>query len=223
MLSNKILDSVDSTTLLGLVIDKLLSFDGHIEKVCKKLASRIAVLRKIRAYLPLNQRLQHYNAIIRPVMSYASTIWGTSNMILLNRILKLQKRAARTIMFADRQAPSVALFNKLSWIPFYEQCKIDKCAIFYKRIHNNLPSYLGDCIILNNVRNSRNTRYANFNAICPRYKRETEGGRTFLVTATRQWNNIPLNLRKVNSLNCFKNILQSNILKDQQHLHHFSI
>ena len=32
-------------------------------------------------------------------MSYASTIWGTSNKILLNRILKLQKRAARTIMF----------------------------------------------------------------------------------------------------------------------------
>ena len=92
--------------------------------------------------------------------------------IRLNRILKLQKRAARTIMFADRQAPSVA--------PFYEQCKIDKCAIFYKRIHNNLPSYLGDCIILNNVRNSRNTRYANFNAICPRYKRETEGGRTLV-------------------------------------------
>jgi hypothetical protein len=114
-------------------------------------------------------------------MSYASTIWGTCNKILLNRILKLQKRAARTFMFADRQPPSVALLNELSWIPFYEQCKIDKCAFLYKRIHNNLPSYLGDCIILNNVRNSRNTRYANFNAICPRYKRETEGGRTFLV------------------------------------------
>ena len=222
-LNNKILDGVYSATLLGLDIDKLLSFDGQIEKVCKKLASRIAVLRKIRVYLPLSQRLQYYNAIIRPVMSYASTIWGTCNKILLNRILKLQKRAARTIMFADRQAPSVALFNELSWIPFYEQCKIDKCAIFYKRIHNNLPSYLGDCIILNNVRNSRNTRYANFNAICPRYKRETEGGRTFLVTATRQWNNIPLNIRKVDSLNCFKNNLRSNILKDQQLLHHFSI
>ena len=50
------------------------------------------------------------------------------------------------------------LFSNLSRIPFYEQCKIDKCSILYKRIHNNLPSYLGDYIILNNV---RNTRYAN--------------------------------------------------------------
>ena len=112
------------------------------------------------------------------------------------------------------------LFSNLSRIPFYEQCKIDKCSILYKRIYNNLPSYLGDYIILNNV---RNTRYANFNAVCPRYKRETEGGRTFLVTATRLWNNIPLNIRKVDSLNCFKRNLRSNILKDQQVLHHFNI
>ncbi|CAB4041675.1 Hypothetical predicted protein, partial [Paramuricea clavata] len=180
-LNNKILDSVYSAPLLGLDIDKLLSFDDQIEKVCKKLASRIAVLRKIR------------------------------------------KRAARTVMFADRQAPSVAQFNELAWIPFYEQCKIDKCAFFYKRIHNNLPSYLGDYIILNNVRNSRNTRYANFNAICPKYNRETEGGRTFLVTATKLWNSIPLNIRKADSLNCFKNNLRSNILKDQQLLHHFTL
>ena len=117
------------------------------------------------------------------------------------------------------------LFNKLSWIPFYEQCKIDKCSILYKRIHNNLPSYLGDHFILNNVGNVRNTRYtyAHFNAVCQRYKRETEGGRTVLVTATRLWNNIPLNIRKVDSLNCFKRNLRSSILKNQQLLHHFII
>ena len=28
--------------------------------------------------------------------------------------------------------PSVALFNKLGWIPFYDQHKIDKSLIMYK-------------------------------------------------------------------------------------------
>ena len=149
--SNKILDNVDNTTLLGLEIDSSLSFDGHVEKVCKKLASCIAILRKIQAFLPLDKRLQYYNAIILPVMSYVSVIWSSCDQGLLNRVLKLQKRAARTILFANRQAPSVALFNKLSWITFYEQCKIDKCSILYKRIHNNLPSYLGDYIIMNYI------------------------------------------------------------------------
>ena len=45
--------NVDCATLLGVEIDNKLSFNEHIEKVCKKLASRIAILRKIRACLPL--------------------------------------------------------------------------------------------------------------------------------------------------------------------------
>ena len=51
--NGKQLSNVDCVTLLGVEIDSKLSFDEHTEKVCKKLASRIAILRKIRACLPL--------------------------------------------------------------------------------------------------------------------------------------------------------------------------
>ena len=51
--NGKQLSNVDCATLLGVEIDSKLSFDEHIEKLCKKLASRIAILRKIRACLPL--------------------------------------------------------------------------------------------------------------------------------------------------------------------------
>ena len=122
--NGKQLSNVDCATLLGVEIDSKLSFNEHIEKVCKKLASRIAILRKIRACLPLKQRLQFYNSIIRPVMSYANVVWANCDKESVYRVLRLQKRAARVISYADRMTPSVALFNKLGWIPFYEQLKI---------------------------------------------------------------------------------------------------
>ena len=111
----KPLKIVNSATLLGLEIDNMLSFNLHVEMICKRLSSRIAVLRirKIRVFLPLSQRLLYYNAIIRPVLSYMSVIWSSCDKELLNRVLKLQKRAARVILYADRQASSVAQFNKL--------------------------------------------------------------------------------------------------------------
>ena len=110
----KSLKIVNSATLLGLEIDNMLSFNLHVEMICKRFSSRIAVLRKIRVFLPLSfQRLLYYNAIIRPVLSYVSVIWSSCDKELLNRVLKLQKRAARVILYADRQASSVALFNKL--------------------------------------------------------------------------------------------------------------
>ena len=47
IVNGKKLSNVDCATLLGVEIDSKLSFNEHTEKVCKKLASRIAILRKI--------------------------------------------------------------------------------------------------------------------------------------------------------------------------------
>ena len=41
--------------MLGLETDSKLSFNAHVDKIGKMLASRIAVLQKIRAFLPLSQ------------------------------------------------------------------------------------------------------------------------------------------------------------------------
>ena len=47
----KTLKIVNSATLLGLEIDNMLSFNLHVEMICKRLSSQIAVLRKIRVFL----------------------------------------------------------------------------------------------------------------------------------------------------------------------------
>ena len=99
-------------------------FDRHFENFCDKLASCIGVLSKIRTFLSLQQRLLFYNAIIRPVISYADVIWSSCDKEPLYRVLKLQKRVAKIILYAVRVTPSVTLFYKLGWIPFYEQSKI---------------------------------------------------------------------------------------------------
>ena len=159
---------------------------------------------KIRAFIPLSQRVKYYNAVIRPVMSSASVIWSSCNKEQLYRVLQLQKRAPRVLLYADHQASAVALFNKLSWIPFYEQSRFDKCSIIHKRINGTLPSYLNDHIIINNNRHACNTCYANINTLCPKYRRQTEGGRTFSVSAAKLWNSVPLDIRKADTLPCLR-------------------
>ena len=82
----KTLRIVNSATLLGLEIDNMPSFNLHVEMICKRLSSRIAVLRKIRVFLPLSQRLLYYNALICPVLSYVNVIWSSCDKELLNRV-----------------------------------------------------------------------------------------------------------------------------------------
>ena len=82
--------------------------------------------------------------MIRPVIDYVKNVnvVGIScDEHCLNRVLKLQKRSTEVVL-ADCQASSVKLFSELNWIPFFEQAKLTKCCIVYKRLQGNVPIYL---------------------------------------------------------------------------------
>ena len=80
--------------LLGVTLDDELSFDVHVDNLCKKLSQRIAVLSKIKRCLPHRERILYYNAMIKSMILYASAVWTTTSKENLNKVLKLQKRAA---------------------------------------------------------------------------------------------------------------------------------
>ena len=136
------LEQVEMAKLLGLELDSELSFSSHLDKLCRKLAQRIGILNKIKSCLPVKQRILYYNALIRSLMSYVSVVWHTCSKQDLEKVLLLQKRAGRVILDAKPRTSSVTLFNELGWIPFYEEAKISKCCILYRRIKNNVPDYL---------------------------------------------------------------------------------
>ena len=83
------LEQVSSRKLLGVTIDSQLTFDQHVENLCTKLSQRIAVLRKIRRFLPLDQRKLYYNAMIKQTMLYASTVWTSCSVENMHKVFKL--------------------------------------------------------------------------------------------------------------------------------------
>ena len=120
--------------------------------------------------------------MIRSALHYVSSILTSCDKENLVRVLKLQKRAARVISNADNQASSVTLFNRLQWLPFYEESKIAKCCVAYKHIQSEVPLYTEGSLILNSQQHNRATGYSNTHFICPTFNRMTEGGRSFAVT-----------------------------------------
>ena len=104
--------------LLGLEIDEELSFSSMLTRFVRKLHSASVCYKKILNYLPLKQRLLFYNALIGQGINYASVLWTNCDKESLGRVLKLQKRAARVILNAHPQAPSVPLFNRPKLLPF---------------------------------------------------------------------------------------------------------
>ena len=61
------LGQVNSQKLLSVKMDQNLSFDDHIDGLCNTLSQRIAVLRRIKRFLPRKQRIAYHDAMIERV------------------------------------------------------------------------------------------------------------------------------------------------------------
>ena len=213
-----------SYKLLGVLFDEELNFNGHIDMLCKKLSKRIGLLRSIRHYLPLKERIQFYNAIIKPVLMYGGLIWSSTSKENLRRVFKLQKRAARVILNTGiREERTVTLFNKLNWLPFDDELKLNTCCMVFKIINGLAPDYLIEKFTKVSDISVRSSRYGTVTFVCPKYNRETEGGKSFTVTAIKLWNSIPTNIRLSSNFNIFKRNYRTFLTEQYIGLDHFNL
>ena len=129
-------EQVTEPKILGVAFDHALSWKGHVKSMCKKLNSRITLLRRIQPYLTQMGSLHYYNACIHSELVYCSSVWRTCSQTLFLCLLRAQKRAARIILQADCSTPSFSLFSTLHWIPLCDIIKYKKFQLLFSILLN---------------------------------------------------------------------------------------
>ena len=104
------LQVVEHERLLGLHVDNFLTWKAHIQNIHNTIAGKLALLCRIKLYLPYKARKTFYNSYILPHMNYCSTLWG--NATTSDRIYTLQTRAARIITDSEYRAPCDPLLEQ---------------------------------------------------------------------------------------------------------------
>lgn len=98
-LNKQILEEVDSSRLLGILLDKNLDYTSHVEVVCKKIASGLYALRKMSFIINNIGTLKSiYFSFIHSHVSFGISLYGSTSIDNLDRILILQKEAVRIIL-----------------------------------------------------------------------------------------------------------------------------
>ena len=134
--------SVSNQKLLGLHIDENLNWNTHIDNLCKAVSSKVSLLRQLAEYVPLQVQKQFYQGYILPLIEYGSITWGSTSTTNKERLSKLQKRAARIILKADFDTPSVLMFQELDWLSVRSRIKYNKAVVIYKALNNMTPDYI---------------------------------------------------------------------------------
>jgi len=100
-LSGALIDRVVTFKLLGVNVASDMKWNTHIEGISRKVASRLYFLKQLkRAGAGLNDMLNFYCSMIRPVLEYASPVWHSSLTVAQTKALEYLQKRAMNIMFS---------------------------------------------------------------------------------------------------------------------------
>jgi hypothetical protein len=134
---------VKETKALGVHIDEFLLWDKHIDKIAKKISSRIGAIRKLKSCVDHNTLMCAYNALILPHLDYCCEIWDTIGATLSDRLKKLQNRAARVITGRKNEhGQSELALDELNRKPLSERRTHFVESLMYKITHELTPKRL---------------------------------------------------------------------------------
>ena len=199
------IDTVSEIKLLGLTLDKNLSWECHINHICHTISKLLSILRKHTNLIPQNSRQLFYNGYILPHINYCLTIYGNCSNHLLNRVYKLQKSAARLILDASKEIPSVELFQSLQWPTVFEMVKFQKCLTVYKSINNFYPKYMNELFTCHTHLN-HNRRSTSTNQLSVPFPNTEAYKKSLSYSGPVLWNNLPLKIQSADSVKVFKRV-----------------
>ena len=186
--------------LLGIKIDHKLSFEPHVESLCKKASQKLNALARLTSSLKFKQRKLLLNAFITAQFSYAPAVWMFHSRKLNNRINHIHERALR-LVYKDYTSSFDELLLKDNSFRIHHR-NLQKLAIEIFKVKLGIaPQIMKNVFpIIDNPYNLRNeTKFKSRNVHTVRYGIETAS-----FVAPRIWSSIPRNCKECSSVNEFK-------------------
>ena len=92
-INNHKLKRVKETIFLGVLLNENLSWKSHISHIASKISKSIGIMYKSSIYLTRLALRTLYFALVYPYLNYCVTIWGSTYLTNLNRLILLQKKS----------------------------------------------------------------------------------------------------------------------------------
>ena len=189
---------IRKTKYLGLTIDETLSWNQQYKIVKGKLKGGLDSIRKLRQLLPQSQLFQVCRALVESHLRYGNLLWGHLSATKLHSLQKLQDRAMTLIQSApikDRIPSATLSLNEL--------IKLDQAMMVHKILNGQCPEILKQNFTKRSQVSKYETRRANDLQV-PRPRLEITKKSFSYKGANKVWNDIPNNIRNVESAALFK-------------------
>ena len=180
--------------------------------ICSMATFYLRNIAKIRRFIDQSACHNAVRSLVLSRIDYCNGLLSTIPSTKLIRVQRLQNWAARLIFQVSRDHPSQPLLRSLHWLPLKQRIIFKLLLFVFKIFNNQAPQYLHTC--LNFYTPARALRSAS-DPLRLTYSvtRTLAGDRTFTVSASKCWNDLPLRIRQSPSvLTCtFRKALKTHL------------
>ena len=128
----------------------------------------------------------------------------------LNRLQKIQNHAARLVSSCNRRDHITPVLCQLHWLPLKFRISFKLLLFAHRSVYKTIPDYL----TLDLAQTTRITRLSIAPILLiPKSSLKTVGDRSFSVAAPILWNNLPSDLRLIQSFDSFKSRLKTHLFR----------
>lgn len=191
------LDSTSITTsnavrALGVTFDTTMSFNKHINNICKISYCHIRALRHIRKSITTADANTIAVALVSSRLDYCNSLFYGTTSSTIRKLQRVQNAVARTIISTGNRSDVNTLLADLHWLPVKTRIDYKIALLTYKTLTTQRPSYLFELLQPNTpVKLLRSSSHLTLKNCRPR---TTFGSRAFLHAAPAVWNSLPYSI-----------------------------
>ena len=138
---------VENVKNLGVILDSQLSFDAHIQHLCRSLYLQLRRLDQIQHYLSLDSAKKIAVAFILSRLDYCNALLMGIPDEKVKKLQRIQNSAARLVLRRSKHDSVTVLLRRLNWFPVKARIEYKVALLCHRCIYKNeVPSYLKDII-----------------------------------------------------------------------------
>ena len=152
-----------------------------------------------------------YTSFIRPILEYGDILFDNCTQYEKDELDKVQSEAARIVTGGTKLVSINNLYKEIGWESLENRRCKHKLVMFYKMVNHLTPTYLSELVPLS-VGDNASYNLRNTSDIHNVFAHANYHYNSFLPSAIREWNNLPVEVQCAASVASFNYMFNRNMI-----------